>query len=330
MTNVLKLDINLVIFADTKARTFLEKMRRGREKHTRIFNSTLVDLPYYRQDGHGTLVDFPYYRQVGHCTLVEFPYYRQVGHCTLVDLPYYRQDGHCTLIDFPYYRQVGHCTLVDLPYYRQRCTQASPIPLGCAMLTELETRFLLYIYGIIFGYIKYRDRMAEIMNSSEYKKDNQLVEQKLCESYIPEYDILQLSKLYFINRTVWENPFSTSYFMWMDGGYAHGHDVFPKNFLWFLQNLFEFSDKVTFMERPPGVKAFEDKIDKFHKLSINILAGNFFAGGAGLLKELCEMQRHLVDEWVKKGVVDDDQTMYMLMYYKKPSLFRLACICGLV
>jgi hypothetical protein len=37
--------------------------------------------------------------------------------------------------------------------------------------------------------------MVEIMASEEYKKDNQLVALGNCEATIPEYDILQLSKM---------------------------------------------------------------------------------------------------------------------------------------
>ncbi|CAL1529125.1 unnamed protein product [Lymnaea stagnalis] len=165
--------------------------------------------------------------------------------------------------------------------------------------------------------------MSEIMNSSEYQKDNELFKQKLCESYIPDYDILQLSKLYFMDRAVRENPFKTTYFMWMDGGYGHGNDVYPKDDVWTPKELFEHGDKVTFIDRTPGVRAFEKDKARLHKMSINILAGLFFAGGGQAFKELYEMQQQQVDEWMRDGVVDDDQTMYMLLYYKKPSLFHL-------
>uniref|UniRef100_A0A2C9KZX9 Uncharacterized protein n=1 Tax=Biomphalaria glabrata TaxID=6526 RepID=A0A2C9KZX9_BIOGL len=172
-------------------------------------------------------------------------------------------------------------------------------------------------------YYRYKDRMAEIMNSSEYKKDNELVAQQLCESYVPEYDILQLSKLYFINRTITENPFQTNFFIWLDGGYGHGQDIYPKNRLWFPKNLFEFADRATFLERTPGVKNLEEKQKILHKLSVNAMPGGFFAGGSKILSALYALQVRLVEEWMSSGIVDDDQTAYMLLYYKNPSMFRL-------
>ncbi|XP_059168872.1 protein HtrL-like [Physella acuta] len=217
MQRLLRMDVNIVVYVDVKARPFIEWMRRGREGRTRVVLVRLEELPYYR----------------------------------------------------------------------------------------------------------YRDRMSEIMRSPEYQRDNELYQKKLCESYVPEYDILQLSKLYFVERTVRENPFKNTYFMWMDGGYGHGKNVYPSDELWIPKNLFEYPDKITFIEREPGVKQFEARKNILHKISINILQGLFFAGGGEAFLELYRLQQEQVVEWMEQGVVDDDQTMYMLIYYKKPSLFRL-------
>ena len=119
------------------------------------------------------------------------------------------------------------------------------------------------------------------------------------------------------------NHFRNSYFMWMDGGYGHGKDVHPHDGVWRPKGLFEHADKVTFMERDPGVKAYELDKHRIHKMSINILAGLFFGGGVDAFKELYRLQREEVARWMSEGIVDDDQTMYMLLYYKKPSLFNL-------
>ena len=93
MQRVLRLDVNMVIFVDAKARPFVDWMRRGRQSRTHVVEKNFKDLPYYA----------------------------------------------------------------------------------------------------------HRDRVQEIMNSDEYRKDNELVKNKLCESLVPEYDILQWSKLYFIH-----------------------------------------------------------------------------------------------------------------------------------
>ena len=85
---------------------------------------------------------------------------------------------------------------------------------------------------------------------------------------------------------------------------------------------FEHSDKVTFIERE-SVEKFRQDADRLHKLSVNIIAGLFFAGGRRALQRLYALQRELIADWLKRGIVDDDQTIYVLMYYREPELFRL-------
>jgi hypothetical protein len=55
----------------------------------------------------------------------------------------------------------------------------------------------------------------------------------LCESYVPEYNILQWSKIHLVNEAMELDPFNTSLFMWLDGGYAHGEgSVYPSDGVW--------------------------------------------------------------------------------------------------
>lgn len=171
-------------------------------------------------------------------------------------------------------------------------------------------------------YYAHRDRVQEIMDSVEYRRDNELVRKELCESLVPEYDILQWSKLYFVNEAIGRNPFGNDFFVWLDGGYGHGEDVHPPDGIWKPHNLFEHSDKVTFIERE-SVEKFRQDADRLHKLSVNIIAGLFFAGGRRALQRLYALQRELIADWLKRGIVDDDQTIYVLMYYREPELFRL-------
>ncbi|KAK7497665.1 hypothetical protein BaRGS_00011060, partial [Batillaria attramentaria] len=171
-------------------------------------------------------------------------------------------------------------------------------------------------------YFKHRQRIQEIMDSEEYRRDNELVEKRLCESWVPEYDILQWSKLYFMHEAIRRDPFSNSYFVWLDGGYGHGKDVFPSDGVWQPKNLLEYPDRVTFIERE-SVETYRQHAARLHKMSINIIAGLFFGGGKRAVERLYALQQDLISDWMKNGVVDDDQTTYMLMYFKEPELFRL-------
>ncbi|GFN93012.1 protein htrl-like [Plakobranchus ocellatus] len=172
-------------------------------------------------------------------------------------------------------------------------------------------------------YFRYRDRFKEIMESEQYQRDNDLVRKGLAEAVSPEYDIIQLSKFYFVDRAVQMNVFNTSYFIWLDAGYGKGANIHPKDGVWVPKNLFEYADQLTFIERGQGALYHEPKKEYLHKVSLNIIAGLFFGGGSEVVQEAYRRQQREVMRWVEEGIVDDDQTMYMLLYYQEPAMFHL-------
>ena len=172
-------------------------------------------------------------------------------------------------------------------------------------------------------YFRYRDRMQEIMNSEEYRRDNPLATGGNPEANYPEYDIVTLSKAYFLDQATRMDPFNSSYFVWLDGGYAHGDNVYPEDGVWRPRNLFEHSDKVTMIERKKGVEFYREDMHRLHKLSIAVLNGGFVGGGKKVLQRLQAMSQEVVADWLKRGVVDDDQSLMMMVYYKDPCMFRL-------
>lgn len=173
-------------------------------------------------------------------------------------------------------------------------------------------------------YYQHRQRVAHIMASEAHRQDNELWRQGLCEAHQPLYDIVQWSKLTFLGWAMDWDPFNSTLFMWLDGGYGHGHpEAYAPGTLWRPSSvLLRHLDQVTFIEREP-VEKYRQYIDRLHKMSINILAGSYFAGGQRALRRLHELQRELIADWLEKGIVDDDQTTYLLMYFKEPQLFNL-------
>lgn len=45
---MLKLDVNLVVFIEPKGASFVRQARQGRESRTLVINSSLDDLPLYK------------------------------------------------------------------------------------------------------------------------------------------------------------------------------------------------------------------------------------------------------------------------------------------
>ena len=79
---------------------------------------------------------------------------------------------------------------------------------------------------------------------------------------------------------------------------------------------------MTFIELKP-IETYKDKLHYLHKLDTSVLAGLFWGGGKGALQQLYKIQQQLLADWMKAGIQDDDQTVYVLLYYKRPDLFHL-------
>ncbi|KAK7087319.1 protein HtrL-like isoform X3 [Littorina saxatilis] len=171
-------------------------------------------------------------------------------------------------------------------------------------------------------YYKYKSQIQSVMDSEDYKRDNELVRKRLCEATIPDYDIVQWSKLYFLHRAIQSDPFRNNYFIWIDAGYGRGEDIHPADGVWKPLKLFSHMDQVTFLERE-DVETYRPLVERLHKMSINIIPGGFVGGGAPALERLYTLQQQHVVDWLHNGVVDDDQTMWMQLYFKHPALFNL-------
>ena len=160
------------------------------------------------------------------------------------------------------------------------------------------------------------------MHSTEYQFDNELVSGGLCEATVPEYDILQWSKLYFVDRATRDNAFNNSFYVWLDASYARDGNVIPSDGVWTPHRLLEHEDRVTFILRG-DIERYRHQSHRLHKISVNILVGGFFAGGVDVVRRVYALQQDLARHWMNSSVVDDDQTMYMLLYYDHPEMFRL-------
>ncbi|XP_076435932.1 protein HtrL-like [Babylonia areolata] len=174
-------------------------------------------------------------------------------------------------------------------------------------------------------YFRLRDKFRAIMDSDNYSTGNPLVSSRHPEANVPEYDVLMLSKVHFVMEAMRIDPFNSSYFIWLDGGYGHGQEgVVPEDGEWYPQNLFRHGDKVTVVELGRGwVEEARGHAHRLHTIRGAIIVGGFFGGGREALRRLYRLEREVVKGWMERGVVDDDQSCRMMAYYLDPSLFRL-------
>lgn len=170
-------------------------------------------------------------------------------------------------------------------------------------------------------YKKYYKQVQQIMSSQEFKRNHSLLLHP--EGFSPEYNILMNSKLSLLYDASVNNSFNSKYFFWIDIGYGHGAgDIFPNNPHWLPRNLMTYSDKITYIELNP-IKYLRTIHDIYKQQMPPFLNGGFFGGSLKAVQEYYWLHQDMWHLFLQHGMVDDDQTLAVLCYFAKTSLFNL-------
>ncbi|KAI1708503.1 protein HtrL [Ditylenchus destructor] len=144
------------------------------------------------------------------------------------------------------------------------------------------------------------------------------------EAYNVKYDIVVNSKAYFLHNASLDNPFETQYFAWLDAGYGHGKSqYFPPNFVW--KPVFE-PGKVSLIKLTP----YSDDIKRYgikdlYRQDVAVISGGFLAGDRETLSKFYQHYHWKVVRLIMhQQVVDDDQTVLVLLINDLPDMFNIA------
>jgi len=166
--------------------------------------------------------------------------------------------------------------------------------------------------------------VKDILESKDYK--GKIDNPNRIECTLPLYSIVQHAKLTLLLKSAKLNLFDSSKFIWMDAGISR----FFKNF--------DLKQKLTgnliannsfFISTHNG--AFDDMDFKLKNEEIIWAHKNFFIGGimGGSYQSILNMSIELKNKWkyiLSKRVVNNEQIVLMLVYFKKPYLFNLTLI----
>lgn len=170
-------------------------------------------------------------------------------------------------------------------------------------------------------YYAYYDRIDAVMKSSEFGSDNALLTHP--EGFSVEYNILMNSKLSLLHAAAEENHFRSAYFFWVDAGYGHGEDVFPKSCSWAPWNLMRGGDdRVTYIQLVD--LTLIDSVYSIYKQPLPpFINGGFFGGSRKALAEYHFLHRAVFELMLRENMIDDDQTIAVACYFAKPELFNM-------
>jgi hypothetical protein len=163
------------------------------------------------------------------------------------------------------------------------------------------------------------------MTSEFYKT---LVEHRILmnhpETIHPEYNIINHSKIDFINYAMENNYIEDEYVFWTDFGYYHSilHDdptLFPTKIL----DITKINKKkINCMIRDIILPEDNNIIEVVLSGKVSI-TGTFYGGSVSIMKEFQNLYHSCVEELHYHNIVDDDQHVLLRCYFKNPEFFEL-------
>lgn len=166
-------------------------------------------------------------------------------------------------------------------------------------------------------YYKYKNEIEKIMQDPEFRKG--LVTPDRPEVAQPIYDVIMWSKISLVTRTIEENPFHTSHFVWLDFGISPRvlkDDMINKPL------LAQIPDKIKLLcMRYPSPAELD--IHKFFKSHTNRFAGTMVTGSAENFKIFQQYLDEEIRYCLSQNAVDNDQSLFCLVFLKHPELFEL-------
>jgi hypothetical protein len=156
----------------------------------------------------------------------------------------------------------------------------------------------------------------EIMNCENFKK--LIYHRRHCpECYIPEYTMINHSKIDFVNYVIDNNLSNKDVFSWVDFGFFSNEKLIPTRLLDI--SLFDLS-KITY--------SLINSIEEFDNNKIYTLitapekiGGFFFIGDKHAMKQYQILYHKMIDLYHSMNLCDDDQAVAIACYFKNKNLF---------
>lgn len=165
----------------------------------------------------------------------------------------------------------------------------------------------------------YKNRIKKIQNSLEFQSKISPKQIINPEYWSSDYTLLTNLKTYFVNRAISLDLVSNSTLAWLDFGYCRDIEMLNGITEW----KYNFSDdKIhTFSLKKIPSLDFKKVTDSIYNNKVFIIGG-VTIGHRDCWKEFHRLVYKCQIDLLRKGIVDDDQGIYLYAYYKDKELFK--------
>jgi hypothetical protein len=168
-------------------------------------------------------------------------------------------------------------------------------------------------------YYQYYEQMSRILKSDEYRKKIQHPNRVEC--ILPEYNLIQYSKLGWLEDAIEEDPFHTQSFFWMDMGISRFFldvDISKP----YPGPCIHTTDKFIIQQRHDLLYYPID--EEFAWKSDNLLKGTMFGGDKEVIRNVSKELEHVFKtQMIDKDIVNNEQIGLVLVWKQHPEWFHL-------
>ena len=167
-------------------------------------------------------------------------------------------------------------------------------------------------------YYKYYEQMSRILKSDEYK--SKIQHPTRVECILPEYNLIQYSKLGWLEDAIEEDPFHSQSFFWVDMGISRFFlDVDVSNP--YPGQCVHTTDRFIIQRRHDLLHYPID--EEFAWKSDNLLKGTMFGGDKEVVRNVSKELEHVFVMMLENGCVNNEQVGLTLVWKQHPEWFQL-------
>lgn len=175
-------------------------------------------------------------------------------------------------------------------------------------------------YDYFSNHSNLRNKIEQIQSSSEFAKKINPYQIRNPEYWNKDYVAVTSLKAHFVDQAITLGHINNEWSAWVDFGYCRDDNHLPESKNW----NFDFTpNKINFFNyRDPNLKSPMDSISLAVQNNVVFIIGGVFAAQRDNWKTLSNYMRDSLEELMQNGLVDDDQGLLLMSFYKNPELFE--------
>jgi len=224
----------------------------------------------------------------------------------------------------PHYLQRSVDKYID--HFKRMCEIATEIivytsPDIAPRLAAISTNVKVVEYDYFNIHKELRDKIEVIQTSPEFIKKINPYQVRNPEYWSKDYVGVTTLKAFFVSDAYERGLITNEWASWVDFGYCRDEEHLPVSRRW--EYDFTPSKMHYFNYRDPDVRQYKQQISMAVQNNTVFIIGGVFVGQKEQWQILTVDMKESLETLMSLGLVDDDQGLLLMSYFKNPDMYEL-------